>query len=51
MYKTIEAFIVIVGLVALIDVFAFMLWAISNQSPVDGFYVGAITKNIISLVI
>lgn len=35
----------------LIDAVCFFLWALSGQHPADGFYLGAITKNIISLFI
>lgn len=35
--------------ILVIDATCFMAWVISGQSPVDGFYFGAITANIISL--
>lgn len=41
----------ILSLVLLIDVLGFCLWTMSGQLPVDNFYVGIITKTIISLII
>lgn len=32
-----------------LDLFGFIAWFASNQSPADGFYIGAITANIIKL--
>lgn len=34
-----------------IDTIFFIVWALSGQTPVDGFYLGAFTKTIISLFI
>ena len=31
----------------LIDALAFMMWAMSGQHPVDGFYIGAVTTTLI----
>lgn len=42
-----KTFISIVVFVLLLDMFGFMLWAVSGQKPVDNFYAGAITTNII----
>lgn len=37
--------------VLLIDFSGFISWVSSGQQPVDGFYIGAITANIIRLFI
>lgn len=37
--------------VVLIDVLGFMAWVWSGQIPADGFYIGAITANIIKAII
>lgn len=34
-----------------LDFFAFTLWIVSGQHPVDGFYLGAITANIIKTIL
>lgn len=34
-----------------LDFFAFLLWIMSGQHPVDGFYAGAITANIIKALL
>lgn len=34
-----------------LDFFAFALWIFSGQHPVDGFYAGAITANIIKAIL
>lgn len=34
-----------------IDFIGFVLWAMSGQQPVDGFYVGAITTNVLRAII
>jgi hypothetical protein len=41
----------IVAIIIVIDVLGFMAWAMSGQAPVDGFYVGAITTNILRAII
>lgn len=48
----------ILGIVAFIaaaiialDVLGFMAWVASGQVPADGFYLGAITSNIIKCII
>lgn len=33
------------------DAMAFAIWILSGQTPVDGFYLGALTANIIKLFI
>jgi len=41
-----------VMMVALIvDAVAFVMWSLSGQTPIDGFYIGAITKNILHFVV
>lgn len=37
--------------ILLIDALCLLAWALSGQYPADGFYLGAITKSIISLFI
>ena len=39
----------IVGIL-LIDLAGFILWALSGQTPIDGFYIGAITNWTINLI-
>ena len=34
----------------LFDFSGFCLWKISGQKPVDGFYVGALTQNMINVI-
>lgn len=34
-----------------VDAFVFVMWAVSGQHPVDGFYVGAVTTTIIKSLI
>jgi hypothetical protein len=33
-----------------IDFGGFIMWAMSGQTPADGFYIGAITKNLLALI-
>jgi hypothetical protein len=40
---------VVVGIL-LIDLAGFILWALSGQTPIDGFYIGAITNWTINLI-
>ena len=37
--------------VMMIDAFAFLAWIMSNQMPVDGFYLGAMTANILKAIL
>lgn len=37
--------------IILIDMFGFIAWIASGQIPVDNFYVGIITKTVLSLII
>lgn len=39
---------VLVGAV-MIDVLGFLMWTLSGQTPVDGFYIGALTETVINL--
>jgi len=34
-----------------VDFLGFMMWILSSQMPVDGFYVGAITANILKAIL
>jgi hypothetical protein len=50
-YNFIQAFMLFLVAVAvgilLLDFFGFMMWAVSGQNPVDGFYVGRLTSELI----
>jgi len=37
----------IAGGMFFLDMLGYMLWATSGQAPVDGFYIGAITANVL----
>ena len=39
------------GVVVAVDLFGFMAWIASGQTPVDGFYIGAITANVLRAII
>lgn len=41
----------VIVLVLLIDVGGYVAWVLSGQTPPDGFFVGAITWNIIHLIV
>lgn len=47
-FKTVGWVIVIV---LVVDFFCFMAWVASGQHPVDGFYFGAITANVLKFLI
>jgi hypothetical protein len=49
--KTFNIFFLIVLVIALIDFAGMMMWALSGQMPMDGFYVGRISTEIIRLII
>jgi hypothetical protein len=38
-------------LIYLIDLLGLIAWIYSNQSPVDGFYIGAINANILKFIL
>lgn len=42
--------LVLASLMAL-DVLGFIAWYLSGQLPADGFYIGAITKAVLSIII
>ena len=44
-----EFALAVVVTVIMLDVAAFLMWAFSGQSPVDGFYAGALTAKFVSL--
>ena len=50
MKQIINVFFTVMMVALIIDAIAFVSWSLSGQVPVDGFYIGAITKNIIQLV-
>lgn len=41
----------IAGGVLLLDALGFMLWAMSGQLPVDGFFIGTITAHIVGAIL
>lgn len=41
----------VVAIVIAVDFLGFMAWIASGQTPVDGFYVGAITANVLKAII
>lgn len=43
--------LIIIAAVLIVDAISFMAWVVSGQTPVDSFYFGAITSNIIKLLI
>lgn len=49
--KTIGVFFVLAMLTLAIDFAGFVAWVASGQHPVDGFYVGRITTEIIKALI
>ena len=40
-----------VAVIMVIDALCFTAWIVSGQHPVDGFYAGAITANIVKAII
>lgn len=51
MTKTLQITGVIVLAILAIDFLAFLLWIVSGQTPVDEFYIGSITSNILQAII
>lgn len=45
--KIIGTIFIIATVILSIDFFGLMVWVLSGQTPVDSFYIGAITKNIL----
>jgi len=39
------------AVIGLVDLLGFTAWILSGQTPADGFYIGALTANFISLFI
>lgn len=46
-HKTLGA----VAIVGAVDVFGFLAWVASGQVPVDGWYIGALTANVLRLAL
>lgn len=46
-----EFVLTIISLLIMFDILGFMWWATSGQIPTDNYYLGVITKTIISLFI
>lgn len=40
-----------VAVIAAVDVFGFMAWAASGQTPADSFYIGSITAHVLRALI
>lgn len=40
----------LVMIILLVDAIGFVMWALSGQSPADGFFVGRITRSIVQEV-
>lgn len=51
MKNTLQIAFTIVAVILVIDFLGFMAWAMSGQHPVDGFYVGAITTNVLKAIL
>lgn len=47
MLKTIAS---VIGFVLAVDFIFWISWALSGQTPVDGFYAGAITQHILQFI-
>lgn len=41
----------LVSLVLLIDALGFIVWVLSGQKPIDGWYIGAVTAHVVRAVI
>lgn len=51
MEKILENVLYVIIAIMLFDFVMFMMWAMSGQAPVDGFYFGVITKTVLNLFI
>lgn len=49
--KIAQTILTIAVVVIAIDVLGFLAWGMSGQMPVDGFYVGAITRNVLQAIL
>ena len=50
MKKITNVLLTVIMVALIVDAVAFVMWALSGQTPIDSFYIGAITKNIIHFV-
>lgn len=48
--KIAQTILTIAVVIIAVDFLGFLAWGMSGQMPVDGFYVGAITRNILQAV-
>lgn len=48
--KIAQTILTIIAVALVIDFLFFLAWAMSGQMPVDSFYIGAITRNILQAV-
>lgn len=49
--KTIKLFASVALFYAMLDMGGFAMWILSNQTPVDGFYIGTLTAHALALFI
>lgn len=50
MKNTIKMIAIVGAVVLAMDFFAFTMWAMSGQHPVDGFYAGRITTEVLRVL-
>lgn len=50
-YNFLQALLLFIGIILVIDFMFFTLWILLGQYPQDSFYAGAITVKLISLII
>lgn len=48
--QTIKTIGIVIIIILAIDFLGMMLWAMSGQFPVDNFYIGAISRNILQAI-
>ena len=40
----------VLAVIMLVDAVGFLMWQVSGQTPIDSFYIGTITKNLLILI-
>jgi hypothetical protein len=48
--ETFNAVAIVIVVILVIDFACFIAWGLSGQTPVDGFYAGAITSNVLKVL-
>lgn len=48
--KTLDILLFVIILVVIVDVLGFLMWTLSGQTPVDGFFLGNITNLIFNIL-